>query len=241
MEIIRRKILIEDLITRESGPDYGRIVKEHIYLDVYLTQTIDNIGLYTDIPFEESINRVIDKNKIINGYRSNYDIRSWYKSGGRITTTTNSKLNDLKGYKEAERFKLNFDIDKGNYITYRGDEISGVSRIIEKDDEVIKYVIDAKNDNNLGTENQTTGLYYIDDNGTTVTYTSQGINETNSSLSAISKKEFLMGIISNPQIKNDVFINRGQTSVTEHHLRLSEIESLEHLVNYGNGYYNVTI
>lgn len=48
-----------------------------------------------------------------------------------------------------------------------------------------------------------------------------------------------MGIINKPEIKNDVFIDRGVITPMEPHLRLSEVETLEHLINYGNGYFNV--
>ena len=64
-------------------------------------------------------------------------------------------------------------------------------------------------------------------------------SQTNTSLSAITKEEFLLGIISRPEVENDVFIDRGVVPVLDYHLRLSEIKNLGQLQQYGNGYYNI--
>ena len=71
-------------------------------------------------------------------------------------------------------------------------------------------------------------------------YIGQGLNETNVSLSALAKEEYLFGIISPPEVKSDVFIDRSVMSIMDMHLRLSEIKNLGELTRYGNGYYNIT-
>lgn len=240
MEVIRRIINREEFISRDQ-PTYGKVVKPYIYINVSLNQDIDDIGTYTDFPFIEKVSFEINKDFVLQGLRPNYNIRSWFQTGEIITTTTDSKLNDLKGYKDTDRFKVNFDIAKDNYLNFERKEISGVTRITQKSDESTTYVVDGNNDGFLGTPKQSTGLRYVDvGNSTELSFKAEGTNETNSSLSAISKEEYLLGIISTPEIKNDVFIDRGQNTVLEHHLRMSEIETLDHLVNYGNGYFNVT-
>lgn len=240
MEVIKRIINREELISRDQI-NYGKVVKPYIYINLSLTQSIDDIGIYTDYPLIEKIIANVSKTTLLQGLRPNYNIRAWYQTGKIITADVDSILNDLKGYKDENRFKVNFDISKGTYLDFQKKEINGVTRITSKDDISTTYVIDGNNDGYLGGPNQTTGLRYVDTgNKTQVSFKAQGVNETNSSLSAISKEEYLLGIISTPEIKNDVFINRGQNTVLNHHLRLSEIETLDHLVNYGNGYYNVT-
>jgi hypothetical protein len=108
----------------------------------------------------------------------------------------------------------------------------------------------------MGTTNQIYGLQYVDYTGktrsvkindtsiriplTNFRYIGEGQNETNVSLSALTKEEYLFGIISPPEVKNDVFIDRGVTSVMDIHLRLSEIKNLGQLSRYGNGFYNLT-
>jgi hypothetical protein len=48
-----------------------------------------------------------------------------------------------------------------------------------------------------------------------------------------------MGIISRPEVENDVFIDRGIVSVLDTHLRLSDINNLGQLQQYGNGFYKI--
>ena len=75
---------------------------------------------------------------------------------------------------------------------------------------------------------------------TNFNYKGQGWNETDVSLSALTKEEYLFGIISPPEVQSDVFIDRGETTVMDKHLRMSEIKNLGQLERYGNGYYNLT-
>jgi len=253
METIKRKISREDIISRDEN-FYGEIHKPYIYLNFNLIQDIDDMGIFTDVPFIEGIIDEVNKDTILNNYRGSYDLKAWFKTGEILNGLTDSKINDLKGYKEVERFKVDFDIDKEKYVDFKGDEIDGVTRVISLGD-TTDYVIDTNNDGYLGSDKQKSGLLYKDGisvidsifnklkgeyGDTQMSYLAQGTNETNASLSAITKEEYLFGIISKPEIKNDVFINRGNNTVSEHHLRMSEIETLDHLVNYGNGYYNVT-
>ena len=39
---------------------------------------------------------------------------------------------------------------------------------------------------------------------------------------------------------NDILIDRGINTVFQNHLQLSEIKNMSDLVNYGNGFYNIT-
>jgi hypothetical protein len=231
MSIVKRTIQVSDLKNSSNG---------YVYLNIFLTQDIDDMGVFTDAEFIESTTTSVNKKDIYKGYRPNFEKKAWYKAGSKITTTTDSKLHELKGYKSTNRYKKGFDLNKETYTNYKGDDVSGVSRITSNDNETV-YVFDANNDGVIGSEDQNTGLLYKDyENGvTTVTYNAEGINDTNSSLSAITKEEYLMGIISEPEIKNDVFIDRGETIIAEPHLRLGEIKNLDQLERYGNGYFNV--
>jgi hypothetical protein len=75
---------------------------------------------------------------------------------------------------------------------------------------------------------------------TSFSYVGEGINETNVSISALTKEEYLFGIISPPEVQSDVFIDRGITTVMDKHLKMSEIKNLGELIRYGNGYYKLT-
>lgn len=290
MEIIKRKILLEDSIDRSNNsPTWGVLTADTFYMNVFLTQNIDDMGLFTDIEYfsadtsnsaQVDYSILIDKleasgltfpfmsseTPYLSGLTSESeritirlpenDVTDYYNFNNLVITgATDSKIDDVKSYDATERYKVGFNIDAETYINYNNVEISGVSRVVSTLEPTI-YVFDTLADSNIGTPNQIYGILYNDYSGstrtvsingfditiplTTMMYIGEGQNETNTSLSALTKEEYLFGIISPPEVKNDVFIERGIVSVLEPHLKLSEIKNLGQLSRYGNGYYNLT-
>jgi hypothetical protein len=191
----------------------------------------------------------------------------WVYGNLKITGSTDSKITDVRSYNQLLKYVTGFDVNKDVYNNYQGVSIDGRSRVTQqnigqipigsnKTYSATTYVFDAENDANIGTSNQSTGILYRDFTGATrfvkdefggvyqiprteMEYTGEGWNETNTSLSALTKEEYLFGITQPPEVQSDVFIDRGGTTVFEKHLRLSEIESLEHLERYNNGFYKL--
>lgn len=289
MEVLKRKILLEDSIDRNyNSPTWGTITATTFYLKINLTQNVDDMGLFTDIeyipkdnnnPSSPDYSLLVDKlnssgftfpfmtgatsqpmtgitstNK--NTLRMPSSVESDYYVYGNsvITGFTDSKLEDVKSYDRHNQYRIGFDTNTQDYINYNNLNILGVDRIYSMGEPRI-YVFSTLNDNNLGTNNQIYGLQYLDYTGETrnvvidninstipltqFRYIGEGWNETNTSLSAITKEEYLFGIINQPEVQSDVFIDRGQTSVLDMHLRLSEIKSLGELSRYGNGFYKL--
>jgi hypothetical protein len=289
MEVIKRKILLENSIDRTNSETWGTLTADTFYLNVFLTQNVDDMGLFTDVSFvsantsnNNSVNYDILTNKLssigvffpfmvgitpqnITAFTTTdeYVLRlisktesDYYNFGNlSISANTDSKLEELISYDANERYKVGFDMNRNTYTNYDNMLINGVDRVISVGEPII-YSFDAENNVNIGTENQNTGLRYLDYSALTrtitidglettvpltiVSYISEGWNETNTSLSAITKEEYLFGIVSPPEVKSDVFIDRGVTSVFEPHLILSEVNNLGELTRYGNGYYNIT-
>jgi hypothetical protein len=171
----------------------------------------------------------------------------------KITGYTDSKIEDLRSYKISNPFQVGFDMERTNYYNYVNTLINGVSRIYSMGEPRI-YVFDTPANSTLGQPTQINGLQYIDYTGKTrplstnnngtipitqFSYVCEGINMTNTSLSALTKEEYLFGVIFPPEVKSDVFIDRGITSVTDKHLRLSEVKDLNELGRYGNGLYTL--
>ena len=191
MEIKKVKILRENSIDRGYNSNtYGTLTATSFYINVMLTSDVKNMGIFTDLP------------TITNDIVSNY-----FTNDNRIITgNTESRLNDVRTFNNLEPYIIDFDINRGTYINYRNKIIDGVSRVTQLKNP-ITYTIDTdKNDINIGSVNQESGILYRDYTGTTettvVSFSGQGINSTNSSLSAITKDEYLIGIISKPEIKN---------------------------------------
>jgi hypothetical protein len=289
METIKRKILLENSIDRSNSKTWGTLSASTFYINIMLTQNVDDMGLFIDSEFikKESVNTPVDytilKTKLSAlGYSFPFMLgtqeqsiipllnkkdkkilrlpnkveNDYYNYGNLVLTgSTDSKLEDVRSYAKDNPFRVLFDTKTDSYTNYKGDMINGVDRIKQKG-EPTTYVFDTPNDSDLGTPTQKHGLQYMDYTGSTRSvmiednlenipltnfrYRTQGWNETNTSLSALSKEEYLFGIISPPEVESDVFIDRGATSVTDLHLRFSEIKNLDQLSRYGNKLYKIT-
>jgi hypothetical protein len=171
-------------------------------------------------------------------------VSGYYNStNSTITGQTESKAEDVRSYSSLQPYSLNFDTNTESYINYSGGTVNGVDRATSLGNP-FTYVFGADvTDPNIGTINQKNGLVYQDFSGktsnTVVSYVGEGWNETNTSLSALTKEEYLFGIISKPEVKSDVFIDRAITTIFEKHLKLSEISNLDELTRYGRGFYNI--
>lgn len=162
-----------------------------------------------------------------------------------ITGETESRAEDVRAYSNLQPYELNFDTKTEVYTNFTGGTVNGVDRVTSLGNPFV-YTFDADaNDSNIGYSGQTNGLLYQDTTGITantiVSYRNEGWNQTNTSLSAITKEEYLFGIISKPEIKSDVFIDRGITTIFEKHLKMSEITNLDELMRYGKGFYNMVM
>lgn len=290
MEVVKRKILLENSIDRTfNSPTWGIITATTFYINIMITQNMDDMGLFTDIAYisgstssSSQPDYTILKDKLnTSGFTFPFMVgitpgtmtgitgttqvvlrlpsqteASWYDYGNLVVTGyTDTKIQDLKSYDANNPYIAGFDMDKTVFIDYLGTTISGVSRVVSLG-EPKTYAFDAIADTNIGTMSQLHGIAYqeysgrtrninIDSKKTTIAQTSfnyigEGWNETNTSLSALTKEEYLFGIIYPPEVQSDVFIDRGTTTVMDRHLRLSEIKNLGELIRYGNGFYNLT-
>jgi hypothetical protein len=289
MEVQKYKILLENSTNRINGSKkWGDLTATTFYINVFLTQNYDDMGLFTDITFisgdtnSNSVDYSILISKLIsNGYNFPFmngstppiidnlnqteklTIREvgaeesdfYFYGSNRISGTTDSKIDELKSYKQTQTYIPGFNISTEDYYNFQNSLINGVSKVISLG-EPTTYAFDAVSDINIGTNNQQNGIYYKDYTGitktiiiddiiyvvpiTTFNFKGDGRNETNISLSALTKEEYLFGVVSKPEIENDVFIERGVLSVTDKHVRMSEIKNLGELQRYGNGFYKIT-
>lgn len=290
MEVIKRKILLEKSIDRtNNSKKWGTMTATTFYIKVLLTQSVDDMGLFTDNEYVKvdkvpvPVDYTILKNKLtglgylfpfmtgatsptftttntpqnlwkVLRYTLNKPSDYYNFSNIVITGTSDSRIEDVRSYNANNPFRINFDVGAETYTNYNNVTVNGVDRIKSMGEPKL-YVFDTPNDVNLGTNNQVYGLQFKDYTGqtrniiveeetvsiplTTYRYIGEGFNETNISLSALTKEEYLFGIISPPEVQNDVFIERGIVSVLDRHLKLSEITNLNSLEEYGNGFYKL--
>lgn len=197
-------------------------------------------------PTGNSYDDIKYKNKTLSNYFTNNII---------VSGLTEDRLENFSsyGYTGNTKYIPDFDLEKGPYFNYINLPVNGITRIISINDfNPIVYTEDGDlNDPNLGTMLQKDGILFKTysattrpdtDNGIPITqmyYHGQGVNKTNSSLSALTIEEYLLHITETPKVQNELFIDRGATTVIQSHLQLGEISSLGDLINYGNGYYNI--
>lgn len=246
--------------------NWGGLDFEYIHLNIFITQNIDDMGLFTDV---EYVDEPVDYQLLFDTYSAftaplpSYLIFSastkdpyikyfarlsgqtesnFYASGGTITGITDDKLYSVTTYFSGNPFVVGLNLnDDPNYFT-------GVDGLYSN---YTAYTIDASITNIGGTGihyytydfdilifNSTINAY-ITIPYTTFSFQSQGWNSSNTSLSAITKEEIYFGIVFPPKVENNVFIDRGSVSVHEKHSRLSSILSMQKLEEYGNGYYNL--
>jgi len=67
-----------------------------------------------------------------------------------------------------------------------------------------------------------------------------GLNQIDTIKHPVIKEEAKMGMVFPPKVSDELFIERMGVAVFERQSRLSEIRTLEGLINYRNGYYNIT-
>lgn len=260
MKIIKRKILLENSIDRTNNSlTWGSITANTFSFNIFLTQNIDDMGMFTDLDYTksytaETYSNLTSTDLLTLRLQSKTESDYFNYKDKEITGYTDTKLEELMSYNENDRYIAGFDIETDDYIDYKNNLINGVSRVTSNLEPIV-YVFDSNLDQNIGTDNQNTGILYKDYSDlintinidgeiftiplTEFKYIGQGLNETNTSLSALTKQEFLMGVISKPEIENDVFIERGTTSVFDLHLKMSEIKNISELTRYGNNFFNI--
>jgi hypothetical protein len=83
--------------------------------------------------------------------------------------------------------------------------------------------------------------YYDYSDGTTIYFTqSSGLTADWMVQEPIVKDELLLGIISQPEVQSNVFIERGKNSALERVQRIGEVDNLGDLIKYGYRFFNVT-
>jgi hypothetical protein len=240
--------------------DYIEYDKQHQLLsyEPLKQKVINNNGNFNFISNPSSNFDSIKNTKDIR-YRKKI-LDDYHTNGIIVTGLTEDRLELVSsyGYNDNNKYVSNFNNNKEQYTNYLGQLINSTTEITNLNNfNPVIYVEDANiNDPNIGTLLQSDGFLLKTYTGETrdvndpelgtgvipiteITYQGQSLNNTNSSLSALTIEEYLLHITESPKVDSDIFIDRGITNVLQNHLQMGEISSLEQLVNYGNGYYNI--
>jgi len=178
---------------------------------------------------------------------------------GLITGTTQHRLDVVKSYDPSNPFVVGINPSNGNGVTSVTVDVDNIQTVNYNIDGISYSTKLIKNINlvdkptgvttpNLNSPISTTRSYrprVVNERSiqpdvhypTTFSYTVSVTDETDY---FIFKDEVKMGVVFTPKVYEEVFIERQSISVFEAQARLSEIRTLEDLVEYNNGFYNVT-
>jgi len=242
MEVIRLKRCIENYVSRSDTDTYGEIINETINLNIYLTQKMDDQGVFTDAPFKPLLPHLTERPTDLGNFNSftygripSAPLSFYMNESIRIKgTSDDSKLPNVSSYR--------VDPVTGNPIYVNNLDMTGNSDLIftgaiNQDNEKLHYVLNAdKNDiNNTGVHYITFFNKYvnkINNDGNLERYLKtefysdlDSVNENNVTLSALTKQEEYLGLVFKPEVDSEVFINRGVADIFERHALLCELKT----------------
>ena len=230
-------------------------------IPILLTSTIDDIGFYTPA-ISNWISKTIyiigntviyndNSYSCISGHTSGalFNILYWkptpenQTSGHTVTFTGETKINQFRRYGKTDS---DSDLYNPTWNTQFSQVIvdpNGMVRVITDEREKV----DGLNKQNLydyktyvsGNTSTTINYSDIDSSKSKISYQSYGLTNYNSIEAPKIKLDYLIGVINEPKINIDVFIDRGNNSSFDRHIKLGDIKSLDDLESYGNGYFKI--
>jgi len=254
MEQVKTKRSLEKYTNRDAkSPFYGMIppftidkdgneVPTTIDINVYLTQSFDDMGIFTDAPFKPVLPYLSSRPTTLGNFNSFVYGRfpaaplSFYLSPAiRVEgVTDDSNLGIVESYRVDPNtgnpiYVPNLDMAKNIDLVFNG--------VTSNNNSEVRYVIgaDVNDINNSGVHYITFLNDYVerkDEEGNSIRhrytefYTDMdSLNDKNVTLSALTKQEEYLGIVFKPEVDSEVFINRGVADIFERHALLSEIKT----------------
>jgi len=240
-----------DYIPKNDRPVDYTVLIDKLNSSGYTFQFMSTPNATTQVPEDLSKPYIRYPGKV----KSDYQI-----AGGNLSGNTEDRLDEVASYNSSMVYQPLFDMDKGVFDDYLGNPFDLTTSVLNNNNLMpINYITDGDKNEiiNLNNPEPQQGVLLSTFSGITRTitgtifadyeipltefyYKAQGFNDTNTVLSAVTKEEYLFGITFTPTVDNDILIDRGINTIFQNHLQLSEIKNMSDLVNYGNGFYNIT-
>jgi len=216
----------------------GQKILNTIDVDLFLTQNVDDMGIFSDKSYVSASNTLSVKptgyNSFEYGRLPRAPVDFYYHSDVTVTgSTDDGYLNQVRSY----RVDANNNPVYVPYLNTSDDTDNVFNGVISEDSEKIIYKIGASPSDilNTGVGFTTYKNKFVktkDEYGKNLSYfktdfeiNNGGWDSNNVSLSAIFKKEEYLGIVFPPEVESVVFINRGVADIFERHSLLSELKT----------------
>jgi hypothetical protein len=232
--------------------EFGQKIKNTINVDLFLTQTVDDMGIFTDKDYVPKDQLLTDKpdgfNSFTYGRLAGAPINFYYAPNVPFTGYTDDRL--LKQVKSYRKNNAGNDIYVP-FLNTSDDPKNVFNGVISEDSNKTVYKIGANNNNitNTGigfTTFKNKYRKFLDEYGNENTYkttiftsTLGGWVQSNTSLKAITKKEEYLGVVFKPEVESVVFINRGVADIFERHALLSEIKTTNDIDTNRGGFIRI--
>ncbi len=217
---------------------FGQKIENTIDVDLFLTQNVDDMGIFTDHEFVVSNNTLTNKPQGFNSFEYGRlpGAPQYFYYYNNVTVTGNTDdgyLNQVR----SNRVDSNNNPIYVPYLNTSNDTTNIFNGVISEDLEKTIYKIGASPSDilNTGVGFTTYKNKFVktkDEYGKNLSYfkTDFEINNggwgiNNVSLSAITKKEEYLGVVFPPEVDSVVFINRGVADIFERHSLLSELKT----------------
>ncbi len=244
---------IENYKSRLDNYTYGAITADTVDINVFLTQTMDDQGIFTDYPFKPLLPYLTQKpndlgtfNSFVYGRFPAAPLAFYINPPIRVEgSSDDSKLPDVSSYRVDPLtgepiFVTNLDMTGNADLIFTG--------ALSQNSQSVTYVLNA-NSNNI----TTTGVHFItflneyenkeDESGNLVRYRKtdfysdvNSVTEETVTLSALTKQEEYFGLVFKPEVDSEVFIDRGVADIFERHALLGEIKTTNDIDNNRNGF-----
>ena len=226
----------------------GQKILNTIDVDLFLTQNVDDMGIFSDksVTFKDNTLSVKPEgyNSFEYGRLPGAPPSFYYDNNITITgETDDGYLNQVRSYRVDSNNNpiyvpfLNTSEDPDNVFNgvILDDSEKTIYRIGSDPTEVSDYELGNISTINSGIEFTTYKNKFVetkDEYGKNISYfktefenNNGGWDSNNVSLNAIYKKEEYLGVVFPPEVKSVVFINRGVADIFERHSLLSELKT----------------
>ena len=217
---------------------FGQKIVNTIDVSLFLTQDIDDMGIFTDEPFVEKSSMLTIKpdnfNSFTYGRLAGAPVSFYYTTPNSVSGyTDDSLLRQVKSYRKDTQgndiYVPNLNVSNDPKNLYNGVVFNNNLETIYK---IGSNVNDIQNTGVEFTTYKNQFVKTVDEYGKNLSYNKTkflakngGWNQYNTSLNASLKKEEYLGIVFKPEVDSAVFINRGIEDIFERHGILSEIKT----------------
>ena len=251
-----------DYITKGTiSRDTGKLVDYTLLIDKLKSNNMNTFNFSTN---PNSTVTTVKSTLSPDTRNAGYSLPTYISKGIDVSGYTESRIENSHsyGFIGDSRLIVGRNVKVEPYYNFTGGTVDGVSKVIVNSNKnPLIYTEYAHNGDayygNILPPYQDNGILFMSVTATTsenysiidefgessitkMFYKGQSFNLTNVRLYAATRQEYLLYITSPPKVVSDVFIERGGISVMPIHGQLAEINTLEQLEKFGNGFYKIT-